>query len=158
MPKEKATRKTKSKVADAGGKKKKGMWLKSSAILFTADLDVIQTPTRPSVAFLPTCSLPTSSVRVCVRRTQGSLLVCDTMSCMSASVNPASHALGQVGKVLGEKWKGLSGKEREPYEAKAKEDKERYESEKASYNVRATDCLTIDEWSKLTLFLALGER
>ena len=44
---------------------------------------------------------------------------------------------GQVGKVLGEKWKALSAKQREPYEAKAKADKERYESEKASYNVRS---------------------
>jgi len=42
---------------------------------------------------------------------------------------------GQVGKVLGERWKALNPKQREPYEAKAKTDKERYESEKASYNV-----------------------
>ncbi|KAL8936495.1 MAG: hypothetical protein Q9216_004901 [Gyalolechia sp. 2 TL-2023] len=41
---------------------------------------------------------------------------------------------GQVGKVLGEKWKALNSKQREPYETKAKADKERYESEKASYN------------------------
>ena len=56
-------------------------------------------------------------------------------------LNTSSHLLtqcvllGQVGKVLGEKWKALSAKQREPYEAKAKADKERYESEKASYNV-----------------------
>ncbi|KAI4102875.1 MAG: hypothetical protein L6R37_004137 [Teloschistes peruensis] len=43
-------------------------------------------------------------------------------------------SFGQVGKVLGEKWKALNSKQREPYEAKAKADKERYESEKASYN------------------------
>lgn len=42
---------------------------------------------------------------------------------------------GQVGKVLGERWKALSAKQKEPYDAKAKTDKERYESEKASYNV-----------------------
>lgn len=41
---------------------------------------------------------------------------------------------GQVGKVLGEKWKALSSKQREPYETKAKADKQRYEDEKASYN------------------------
>ena len=46
-----------------------------------------------------------------------------------------SRILGQVGKVLGERWKALNPKQREPYEAKAKTDKERYESEKASYNV-----------------------
>ena len=44
-------------------------------------------------------------------------------------------APGQVGKVLGEKWKALSAKQREPYEAKAKQDKARYESEKLNYNV-----------------------
>lgn len=41
---------------------------------------------------------------------------------------------GQVGKVLGEKWKALDQKQREPYEAKATADKKRYENEKASYN------------------------
>ena len=46
-----------------------------------------------------------------------------------------SYILGQVGKVLGERWKALSAKQREPYEAKAKTDKQRYEDEKASYNV-----------------------
>ena len=46
-----------------------------------------------------------------------------------------TRTIGQVGKVLGEKWKALNPKERGPYEAKAKADKERYETEKASYNV-----------------------
>jgi len=41
---------------------------------------------------------------------------------------------GEVGKLLGEKWKELTDKEKLPYEAKAKTDKERYESEKARYN------------------------
>ena len=40
---------------------------------------------------------------------------------------------GQVGKVLGERWKALSEKGRDPYEKKAKADKERYEQEKAAY-------------------------
>ena len=40
---------------------------------------------------------------------------------------------GEVGKLLGEKWKELSAKEKEPYEKKAKDDKERYEREKAAY-------------------------
>ncbi|MCJ1250240.1 Non-histone chromosomal protein 6 [Trapelia coarctata] len=47
--------------------------------------------------------------------------------------------LGQVGKVLGERWKALNAKQREPYEAKAKTDKERYESEKASYAAGGDD-------------------
>lgn len=61
---------------------------------------------------------------------------------MTISRRPAVSAMltssrnaGQVGKVLGERWKALSTKQREPYEAKAKTDKQRYEDEKASYNV-----------------------
>ena len=42
---------------------------------------------------------------------------------------------GEVGKLLGEKWKGLSEKQRTPYEAKAATDKKRYEEEKAAYAV-----------------------
>lgn len=45
------------------------------------------------------------------------------------------HLPGQVGKVLGERWKALSDKQRQPYEAKAAADKKRYEDEKAAYNV-----------------------
>jgi len=40
---------------------------------------------------------------------------------------------GEVGKLLGEKWKALSEKQRTPYEAKAAADKKRYEEEKAAY-------------------------
>jgi hypothetical protein len=40
---------------------------------------------------------------------------------------------GDVGKMLGEKWKSLSEKQRTPYEAKAAADKKRYEEEKATY-------------------------
>jgi hypothetical protein len=46
---------------------------------------------------------------------------------------------GQVGKVLGERWKALNDKQRAPYEAKAAQDKKRYEDEKASYNVSAAE-------------------
>jgi hypothetical protein len=48
----------------------------------------------------------------------------------------ANTDVGQVGKVLGDKWKALSEKGREPYEKKAAADKKRYEDEKAKYNVR----------------------
>ena len=57
------------------------------------------------------------------------------ISCMNILLT-TSRTSGQVGKVLGERWKALSTKQREPYEAKAKTDKQRYEDEKASYNVR----------------------
>lgn len=41
---------------------------------------------------------------------------------------------GQVGRILGEKWKALNDEEKVPYEAKAESDKKRYESEKELYN------------------------
>lgn len=41
--------------------------------------------------------------------------------------------VGQVGKMLGEKWKALSDSERKPYDDKAATDKKRYEEEKAKY-------------------------
>ena len=43
---------------------------------------------------------------------------------------------GEVGKMLGERWKALTEKQRTPYEAKAAADKKRYEEEKAAYQVR----------------------
>jgi non-histone chromosomal protein 6 len=49
----------------------------------------------------------------------------------------ANKPTGQVGKLLGEKWKALNEVERRPYEDKAQADKKRYEDEKASYNVHA---------------------
>lgn len=54
--------------------------------------------------------------------------------CLSPLLTQQPRVSGQVGKVLGEKWKALSSKQREPYETKAKADKQRYEDEKASYN------------------------
>lgn len=44
-------------------------------------------------------------------------------------------SFGQVGKILGERWKALNDKQRTPYEAKAATDKKRYEDEKQAYNV-----------------------
>ncbi|WPA98873.1 uncharacterized protein RHO25_003486 [Cercospora beticola] len=40
---------------------------------------------------------------------------------------------GEVGKILGERWKALNEKQKAPYEAKAAADKKRYEEEKAAY-------------------------
>uniref|UniRef100_A0A1D1ZTD4 FACT complex subunit SSRP1 n=1 Tax=Auxenochlorella protothecoides TaxID=3075 RepID=A0A1D1ZTD4_AUXPR len=42
-------------------------------------------------------------------------------------------AFGEVGKVLGQRWKELSEADKKPYEEKAAKDKERYEKEKSSY-------------------------
>ncbi|EEF45015.1 FACT complex subunit SSRP1 [Ricinus communis] len=42
-------------------------------------------------------------------------------------------AFGDVGKILGDKWKKLSAEEKEPYEAKARADKKRYKEEVSGY-------------------------
>ncbi|CAH1828316.1 unnamed protein product [Saccharomyces cerevisiae] len=49
------------------------------------------------------------------------------------SENP-DVTFGQVGRILGEKWKALTAEEKQPYESKAQADKKRYESEKELYN------------------------
>lgn len=43
--------------------------------------------------------------------------------------------IGQIGKILGERWKNMTEKDKIPYESKAGKDKERYEAEKRAYNV-----------------------
>lgn len=48
------------------------------------------------------------------------------------SENPGV-SFGQVGKLLGEKWKKLTPEEKTPFETKAEADKKRYEKEKAEY-------------------------
>ncbi|KAJ5891903.1 Non-histone chromosomal protein 6 [Penicillium subrubescens] len=48
-------------------------------------------------------------------------------------------SFGQVGKMLGDKWKALTETERKPYDAKAAADKKRYEEEKAKYNAQAEE-------------------
>lgn len=40
---------------------------------------------------------------------------------------------GQVGKLLGEKWKELTDEDKVPYQTKADADKKRYEVDKAEY-------------------------
>ncbi|CAI4055414.1 hypothetical protein SKDZ_02G1970 [Saccharomyces kudriavzevii ZP591] len=49
------------------------------------------------------------------------------------SENP-DVTFGQVGRILGEKWKALTAEDKQPYESKAQADKKRYESEKELYN------------------------
>lgn len=40
---------------------------------------------------------------------------------------------GQIGRVLGERWKAMSTDEKVPFEEKALNDKKRYEAQKAEY-------------------------
>lgn len=49
------------------------------------------------------------------------------------SENP-DVTFGQIGRLLGERWKALTAEDKEPYDAKAAADKKRYESEKELYN------------------------
>ncbi|KAI4167848.1 MAG: hypothetical protein LQ343_006862 [Gyalolechia ehrenbergii] len=116
MPKEKAsTRKTKAKAAETGGKRKKGEETLPNRhrghLTLTSMIDP-NAPKRGLSAYMFFANDNRDTVR---------------------EENPGI-TFGQVGKVLGEKWKALNSKQREPYETKAKADKERYESEKASYN------------------------
>jgi len=46
---------------------------------------------------------------------------------------------GDVGKMLGQRWKNLPEDDKAPYEAKAAADKKRYEDEKAAYNAADED-------------------
>ncbi|BGP03262.1 Non-histone chromosomal protein 6B [Rhodotorula toruloides] len=46
---------------------------------------------------------------------------------------------GEIGKILGAKWKELPEDERKPYEEKASADKSRYEKEKAAYDAENPD-------------------
>lgn len=48
------------------------------------------------------------------------------------SENP-DVTFGQIGRLLGERWKALTPEDKQPYEAKAAADKKRYESEKELY-------------------------
>ncbi|KAL8690453.1 MAG: hypothetical protein Q9218_004107 [Villophora microphyllina] len=122
MPKEKAsTRKTKAKPAETGGKKKKDPNAPKrglSAYMFFANdnRDAVREE-NPGITF---GTFPRHL-------------------CFGSCTNAEFPIVGQVGKALGEKWKALNSKQREPYEAKAKADKERYESEKASYNNAGDD-------------------
>lgn len=54
---------------------------------------------------------------------------------MHVSNNPP----GQVGKQLGDRWKALSEKDREPYNQQAADDKKRYEEQKAAYQNKAEE-------------------
>ncbi|EGU11435.1 Non-histone chromosomal protein [Rhodotorula toruloides ATCC 204091] len=49
------------------------------------------------------------------------------------------ESIGEIGKILGAKWKELPEDERKPYEEKASADKSRYEKEKAAYDAENPD-------------------
>ncbi|CAN8266030.1 unnamed protein product [Cochlearia groenlandica] len=53
-------------------------------------------------------------------------------------------AFGEVGKVLGDKWRQMSAEEKEPYEAKAQVDKKRYKDEISDYKNPQPQPMNID--------------
>lgn len=114
MPKEKVTRgKGKASKAD-GGKKKKGELLTRTAFRNITDSSTDpNAPKRGLSAYMFFANEQRENVR---------------------DENPGI-SFGQVGKILGERWKALNDKQRAPYEAKAAADKKRYEDEKAAYQV-----------------------
>lgn len=63
---------------------------------------------------------------------------------------------GEVGKMLGEKWKNLNEKQKAPYEAKAAADKKRYEEEKAAYTAVSPASPETPSRSGLTLTAQQG--
>lgn len=70
-----------------------------------------------------------------MRRTPASSSVSGHSSYDGIALCTNTSILGEVGRILGERWKALNDKQRAPYEAKAAADKKRYEDEKAAYNV-----------------------
>lgn len=51
----------------------------------------------------------------------------------SSARSKTDHVLGEVGKVLGFKWKALTPEDKKPYEDRAAEEKKKYEKAKAQY-------------------------
>jgi hypothetical protein len=58
--------------------------------------------------------------------------------------------------MLGERWKVLTEKQRQPYEAKAAIDKKRYEEEKIAYQV--SPCIHVNDAQQLTTYRTLPRR
>jgi hypothetical protein len=49
-------------------------------------------------------------------------------------LNAHCFILGQIGKILGDKWKEMTDSDKTPYVTKAEADKKRYEKEKAEHD------------------------
>ena len=133
MPKQKSasTRKAKGK---AEGKKKKGA---SSSLPHSLALEsnASHRPKCPKARSLCLHVLRQRAARERERRKPWHRLRSVASRACTILASDTLFFIGQVGKVLGERWKALSTSQREPYEAKARADKERYDAEKASYNV-----------------------
>ena len=138
MPKEKATRKTKKAAAADGGKKKKGELFHclGDFLGIFADHGHLLDPNAPKRG-LSAYMFFANEQRENVREENPGITF--GMVSLTPPVKKALliilHNSGQVGKVLGERWKALNDKQRVPYENKAATDKKRYEDEKASYAV-----------------------
>ena len=138
MPKEKATR---GRSKRDGVKRRKGKFAPES--IHNGLLIHLKIPTLPSAVFRPTCFSQMSSATRFGKRTRALNLVSPVIK----SINVLSFLLmpssGDVGKLLGERWKALSDKQRAPYESKAAADKKRYEEEKAAYANVSSMCFLV---------------
>jgi hypothetical protein len=129
MPKEKTTKRaTKARVE----KKKKGK-LPDARLITVTDI-CCPDPNAPKRG-LSAYMFFANDQRDTVREENPGITFGTCQRCFVTPVSVTDNCIGQVGKMLGEKWKGLSDKQKAPYEAKAAQDKKRYEEEKANYQV-----------------------
>jgi hypothetical protein len=55
----------------------------------------------------------------------------------------SSNCTGEVGKLLGAKWKEMTDEEKKPYHDQAAKDKERADEEKQAYDVRDPPAVSV---------------
>ena len=135
MPKsEKATTGRAKRAVKEGGRKKKGTFLTSSPTTSLSSQSHANLASRPQPAQAWSLCLHVLRQRAARQGPRGQPRH-QVRYVVSHSLfnSHCLHLPGEVGKKLGEQWKSLSDKQKEPYDAKAKADKQRYEEEKAAY-------------------------
>jgi hypothetical protein len=132
MPKSsaKATTKTKGRGVE---KKKKGTLPPQVAFTLHSHTDLELDPNAPKRG-LSAYMFFANEQRESVREENPGISF-GTLTPTFCQLDQADRLPGQVGKVLGDRWKALNEKQRGPYETRAQADKKRYEDEKAKYNV-----------------------
>lgn len=148
MPKAAPARKAKTDAKAAGGKKKKGMsFLHSNCCpKLTSPLDA-NAPKRGLSAYM----FFANEQREKVRADNPNMKFGESFVALSRRANALTIHEGDVGKVLGQKWKELNDSQKGPYEKKAIADKKRYEEEKAAYNAVSHPRFPALQHNELTL-------